>query len=107
MLWRAGRRAFCLLRLDEALYQELRPLARQGALAALQRRLGGALVAANGSERWRGAIFRCALLAAINADDAEAAARWLKVFSQVLPDASGHMTTLAERGKEELSKERR
>ncbi|CAK9085481.1 unnamed protein product [Durusdinium trenchii] len=110
--WRPGRWQWCRLASTADLCVELHGLAARGALAAAERRLSveglpgqstpGALVAASClPPKYRGTIFRCLLLAAINADDADAASRWLTGFARFLPDASSRMTTLEERGLEE------
>ncbi|CAL1173610.1 unnamed protein product [Cladocopium goreaui] len=105
----------CFSAAAEELCRELQLLAARGSLKAAERRLAqaqqaqqaqhgtaGALLAANAlPPEARGPVFRCMVWAAINADDADAASRWLNGFSRFLPDASSCMTTLEERGSTE------
>eukprot|EP00435_Cladocopium_sp_Y103_P013565 s593_g3.t1 len=119
LMWAAalpsrGLRVRCFSVAAEELCRDLQLLAARGSLKAAERRLAqqaqqaqhgtaGALLAANAlPPEARGPVFRCMVWAAINADDADAASRWLNGFSRFLPDASSCMTTLEERGSTDL-----
>eukprot|EP00439_Symbiodinium_sp_Y106_P012448 s2363_g1.t2 len=98
-----------------ALCRELLELAASGSVIAAERRLhrfapssllgpaeGAMFAAAALPPQFHGAAFRSLLLAAINANDAERAAKFAAGFSKLLPDGSSSMTTQAERESEPL-----
>ncbi|CAE7832305.1 unnamed protein product [Symbiodinium sp. CCMP2592] len=107
--------SFAFLQETCALCRELLELAASGSVIAAERRLhrfapssllspaeGAMFAAAALPSQFHGAAFRSLLLAAINANDAERAAKFTAGFSKLLPDGSSSMTTQAERESEPL-----